>query len=111
MHKDAILVDDGVATGLSLRAGVMEIRDQNPQKIVVASPIIPDGAYSDLKRIVDEVVALVKPDKDEFLGSVGSYYSTFPQVTDAEVIYLLNNHEETQMNKDIKKVLEATARW
>lgn len=89
--KIAILVDDGIATGLTIRVGILELKHKNPSKIVVAAPIIPRQIFDLLQKEVDEVVALEVPKESEFLGAVGSYYDFFPQVSDEEVIGYLNS--------------------
>lgn len=83
----AILVDDGVATGLSIKAAVKELKYQKPTKIVVAVPVCPRDFAREIRPLVDELVALEIP--EDFLGSVGSYYGEFPQVSDDEVVDLL----------------------
>lgn len=85
--KIAIIVDDGVATGLSIGLAIKEIRTYNPAKIVVAVPIIPDDTAEKLAPFVDELIALEIG--TPFLGSIGQYYREFPQVADEEVIDLL----------------------
>lgn len=85
--KIAIIVDDGIATGMTMMAAIHEISHQNPKKIVVAIPIAPKEIIKELKTQVDEVIVLETP--DNFLRSVGSYYDNFPQVSDGEVINLL----------------------
>lgn len=89
--KLAIVVDDGVATGLTLRAGIKQLQRQHPQKIVIAVPVLPQSVTRILKREVNELVALEIPSDDVYLGSVGAYYDSFPQVSDEEVIDLLTN--------------------
>lgn len=84
----AILVDDGVATGLTIEAAVLEIEHQHPKKIIVAVPIISQDMAQNLRSKVDEVITLDEP--KEFAGSVGTYYENFPQVSDEEVIKLMN---------------------
>lgn len=85
--KLAILVDDGIATGLTMKAAIDEIRSQKPKKIIVAVPVVPRDVFEVLKKEVDTVVALEIP--KDFLGAVGTYYELFPQVDDEEVINLL----------------------
>lgn len=85
--KIAILVDDGIATGLTMRVAIREIRRQHPALVVVAVPIIPRETADMLAREADEVVALDIP--AVFLGAVGAYYEDFRPVEDAEVIRLL----------------------
>lgn len=87
--KIAILVDDGVATGLTMRVGIMELRHRNPKKIIVAVPVIPEKTAEILKSEADEVVALEIAPEYEFLGAVGAYYDYFPQIEDEEVISIM----------------------
>lgn len=90
--KVAILVDDGVATGLTMRAGVMELLHRHPSKIVVAVPVLPLSTAQELRALVDDLVALEIPTDHTFLGAVGAYYDDFTQVTDQEVIKILDLH-------------------
>ncbi len=82
--RTAILVDDGIATGLSIFLAIEELRHQKPEKIIVAVPVVPLDTAEKIKKKVDELVALEIP--ENFLGAVGSYYENFPQVEDSEVI-------------------------
>ena len=85
--KTVILVDDGIATGLTYLTAVDELRKRKPAKIVAALPVMPAEFEETLKKAVDEVVCLLI-DKN-YLGAVGAYYSQFPQVTDEEVIEMM----------------------
>jgi putative phosphoribosyl transferase len=84
--KIAIIVDDGLATGLTMFAAIQEVRHAHPKRVVVAVPVAPPKAVQELQEIVDEVVALhITP----ALGAIGAFYLSFDQVTDAEVIELM----------------------
>jgi putative phosphoribosyl transferase len=84
--KIAIIVDDGLATGLTMFAAIQEVRHARPKKVVVAVPVAPPNTVQELKEVVDEVVALhITP----ALGAIGAFYLSFDQVTDAEVIELM----------------------
>jgi predicted phosphoribosyltransferase len=85
--KTAIIVDDGVATGLTMAAAIKEIAKQNPAELIVAVPVIPHDVAVALKNEADELVALIAP--QYFAGAVGAYYDQFDQVEDSEVIKLL----------------------
>jgi putative phosphoribosyl transferase len=85
--KTAILVDDGIATGLTMEAAIRAIRGQQPEHVVVAVPVVPADTAAKLAREVDDVVALDVP--RDYLGAVGAYYDEFRQVSDEEVIALL----------------------
>lgn len=96
-NKTIILVDDGVATGLSIRLAIKELRHGNPAKIIVAIPIIPKDALGALKEEADELVFLDAP--TFYLGGISAYYDDFPQVSDDMVINLLRS-----INKDSSKI-------
>lgn len=86
--KVAILVDDGIATGLTMKAAIQDARSRRPAKLVVAIPVVPADTARRLQAMVDDLVAL---DIDEYyLGAVGAYYDDFGQTTDEEVIALLS---------------------
>ena len=86
--KTVILVDDGIATGLTMRAAVQYVRALKPEKIVVAVPVSPSDSVHELKKVADEVVVLEQP---EMFMAIGSHYEEFPQVTDEEVIEMLKD--------------------
>jgi len=85
--KTVILVDDGIATGLTMMLAISEIKHLEPKKIVVAIPVIPADTAEKLKKEIDELVA-IDIDKN-YLGAVGAYYEFFPQIEDEEVINIL----------------------
>ena len=84
--KTFILVDDGIATGATMRAAVAWARKKHPQRIVVAAPLAPPEFIPSLKPNVDDVVILETPHD---FRAVGQFYDDFPQVTDEEVVELL----------------------
>lgn len=86
-NKIAIVVDDGVATGLTLRASLHFLRDEKLKELVVAVPVAPHDFMDILRAEADKVVVL--KDERAYLGAVGAYYQNFPQVSDEEVIELL----------------------
>ena len=93
--KLAILVDDGIATGLTMRAAIRDLKNRHPIKIVVAIPVMPSDTAKILNSEVDDVVALlVDP---HYQGSVGSYYSYFYQLCDDEVILLLSKLDKDNL--------------
>jgi predicted phosphoribosyltransferase len=85
--KTAVIVDDGIATGLTMRAAILEIKSRHPARIVIAIPVAPAESVAELEPLVDEVVGLEISDR--FLGSVGAYYSDFTQVSDDQVVDML----------------------
>jgi putative phosphoribosyl transferase len=94
-ERVAIVVDDGLATGATMRAAVRALRDQGAKAIVVAVPIAPRETCEALRREVDEVVCLATP--DPFMA-VGLWYRDFAPVGDDEVRVLLA--EETEGRPD-----------
>ena len=83
-----ILVDDGLATGSTMRAAVRAVRQERPRGIVVAVPVAPWTACRDVQSEVDEVVCLHAP-RD--FDAVGRWYEDFSQITDEEVRELLSD--------------------
>jgi len=89
--KITILVDDGLATGLTMLAAIKAVKSQKPQEIIVAVAVAPKEVVDEINQMVDEFVALNIP--EVFQGAVGSYYQSFPQLTDGEVIKLLKDEK------------------
>ncbi len=86
-NKTAIIADDGIATGLTIKAAIKSLKKENPKKIIVAVPVAPHDIVEELKKDADEIIVL--EDAEYYLGSVGAYYDDFPQVSDKEVVDLL----------------------
>lgn len=84
----AILVDDGIATGSTMRASIAALKKMHAAKIVVAVPVGPPDTIDNIKQEVDEVVCLYTP--SSFMA-VGQFYDQFPQTSDEEVVELLRN--------------------
>lgn len=86
--KTVVVVDDGIATGLTLRAAIAGLKAEKPKKIVVVVPVAPDDSAAEIETEVDEFTCLVR---DKFYrGAVGSYYEYFEQTEDSEVVELLD---------------------
>jgi len=85
-HRTIIIIDDGIATGSTLKAALSTIKQQQPERIVVAVPVAPPQIRQELKREVDEVVCLLSP---ENFYAIGLWYNDFSPTTDAEVSNLL----------------------
>lgn len=84
--KTVIVVDDGVATGATLRAALVVLRERGVARLVVALPVAPAEILDELRRLADEVICLETP--SPFLA-VGAHYGVFDQVSDQEVIRIL----------------------
>lgn len=91
--KVAILVDDGIATGLTMQVGIQELKGKHPKSIIVAVPVAPKSTAKLIKGMVDDLVGIVIDD-EWFLGAVGAYYDDFNQTEDEEVIELLGTKTE-----------------
>jgi predicted phosphoribosyltransferase len=85
--KIVIVVDDGLATGATMRAAAMALRAQNPAAIVTAVPVAAPRTCASLQRVVDRVVCVYTP---EPFHAVGLYYQNFEQTGDDEVRRLLS---------------------
>jgi putative phosphoribosyl transferase len=84
--RTAIVIDDGVATGATTRAALQATRRRKPKRLVLAVPVAPTDALSALRSDADDVVCL---EDHEFFGAIGLYYRDFRQVSDEEVIKIL----------------------
>ena len=84
--KTALVVDDGIATGATMRAALRAVRRRQPSRLVLAVPVAPAETVESLRSEVDEVVCLSTP---SFFGAIGYFYHDFRQVDDDEVRRLL----------------------
>jgi len=80
--KTAIIIDDGIATGATVRAAIYATRRAHPKRIVIATPVAPIDTVAALRKEADEVVVLEEP---EYFGAIGYYYQDFSQLTDDQV--------------------------
>src|SRR5205823_4466878 len=86
--KTVILIDDGLATGATMRAAVKALRQRGAAKIVVAVPVGPPDTCHEIEEQTDETICLSTP---EFFQAVGQYYEDFSQTTDEDVRELLTS--------------------
>lgn len=84
--RTVILVDDGLATGATMRAAAAALRQQNPKRLVVAVPVAAPETCDDFRDEVDDIVCAITP---EPFYAVGAWYADFSQTTDEEVRELL----------------------
>jgi len=84
--RTVIVVDDGIATGATVRAALAVVRAQHPKRLVLATPVVQDSVAADLARDVDELVAPLTPTS---LYAIGLWYDEFPQLTDENVKEIL----------------------
>lgn len=93
----AIVADDGIATGATIKAALRAIRRREPARLVLAAPVAPPETVEALRQEVDAVHCLETP---EFFMAIGIFYENFHQLSDDEVVKLLAEAEELQ--KDIE---------
>lgn len=84
--RSAIVVDDGIATGATMRAALRAVRKQKPGRVVLAVPVAAADSLALLRGEVDEVICPVVP---AWFGAVGAFYDRFDQTSDDEVIRLM----------------------
>jgi putative phosphoribosyl transferase len=94
-QRAAIVVDDGIATGATMRAALRAVRRRVPAKLVLAVPVAPADVLEALRSEVDEIICLASP---EDFDAVGSYYDDFRPVEDESVIDLLDRAAEATVS-------------
>lgn len=100
--KTAIIVDDGIATGLTVEAAIRYVRRQQPSRLVVAVPVAQADSIRRLGHLADEIIVL---DSGPFLDAVGAHYRSYPQVTNEEVMRLLR-----EVHRDIQQTTTRRAK-
>jgi len=85
--RTAIVVDDGIATGATIRAALRATRKRNPERLVLAVPVAPTESLDELRGEADDVVCL---EDYELFDAIGFYYRDFRQLADEEVVDILN---------------------
>ncbi len=88
-RKDIILVDDGIATGMTVKAALGSLRNENPSSITLAVPVMPADRLEDFRKLVDRLVVLHAP---EIFSAVGQFYDEFSQTSDEEVLKILKDY-------------------
>lgn len=89
--KVVILVDDGIATGATTLAAIRFLKRHGAKKIILAVPVASEEAVERVKREIRGIGEIVVLETPEYFQAVGQFYQDFKEVTDEEVIYLLNN--------------------
>jgi len=84
--KVVILVDDGIATGATMRAAIAAVRADHPLRVVVATPVAAPETLDQISRLADDVVCLSAPTD---FSAVGRHYASFPQLGDEDVRAIL----------------------
>ncbi|HEX7483222.1 MAG TPA: phosphoribosyltransferase [Candidatus Bathyarchaeia archaeon] len=92
---DVIVVDDGIATGSTMKAALASVKNRGASSITVAVPVGPPSTIEELEKMSDRVVCLFTP---EFFQAIGEFYKDFSQTSDEEVIGLLQENKRN-LNK------------
>ncbi len=87
-NTTVILIDDGLATGLTMEVAIKAVKSQKPQKIIIAVPVAPPKTIEKLKSQVDDIVVLKS---EPLFFAVGQFYENFPEITDEEVKNILKS--------------------
>lgn len=87
-----IIVDDGMATGVTARVAVQSVRQAQAEKVVLAVPVAPAGADIEFAGLVDEFVC---PEMPAYFHAIGQFYDSFEQTTDEEVLALLEQARQS----------------
>jgi predicted phosphoribosyltransferase len=95
--KTVILIDDGLATGATMRAATRALRQLSPAKVVVAVPVAAEETCDEMREEVDEIVCAITP---PFFRAVGLWYEDFAQTTDEEVRQLLDRAAAERSGRD-----------
>lgn len=85
--KTVILIDDGIATGATMKAAILALKQQKPAAIILAVPVAASSTCQELASLVDQLICPLQP---TFFNAVGSWYDDFSQTTDEEVHRYLN---------------------
>lgn len=86
--QSVIVVDDGIATGTTVRAALRALRGRKPKRLILAVPVAPEGSLAEIERQVDDLVCLQQPSP---FYAIGQFYADFHQVEDDEVIALMKS--------------------
>ena len=98
--KTAVVVDDGIATGTTVRAALQALRRRKPARLVLAIPVAPPEAIVALRAEVDCLVCLMQP---SYFHAVGAYYADFHQVSDAEVTRIMDQSREMDAHSAVSQ--------
>lgn len=92
--KTVLVVDDGIATGATMRAALQLVRDAGPARLIVAVPVAPPDTIKEIEQYCDEVICLESP---RAFRAVGLHYRNFDQVSDATVSAIIERHAQRLM--------------
>lgn len=104
-NKVAVLVDDGIATGITMKAAIQAIQSDWPEKIIVATPVAPHDTIREIKSLVDQVIVI--KDDHEYRGKTSAYFVEYNPVTDFEVVSLLKQSKNfSESNNKVLPILK-----
>ena len=87
LGKKALIIDDGIATGYTVMAAINFLRELKPEKLILGTPVIAPDTLTEMEKLVDELVCVIS---QEPFYAVGRFYKNFTQVSDEEVMTVLN---------------------
>jgi predicted phosphoribosyltransferase len=97
--RDVIIVDDGIATGSTMKAALASVKNRGAKSVTVAVPVGPPSTIAELKQRADRVVC---PSTPEFFQAIGQFYDDFNQTSDEEVIALLRRSRQKNTNQPVQ---------
>jgi putative phosphoribosyl transferase len=95
-NREVIIVDDGIATGSTMKAALASVRKSGAKKVVIAIPVGPPSTIRELEKQADRVVCLYNPDS---FYAIGEFYLDFAQTEDGEVTELLKQSKQEMSKK------------
>jgi putative phosphoribosyl transferase len=99
---DVIVVDDGIATGSTMKAALASVKNRGAASITVAVPVGPPSTIEELNEMADRVVCLYTP---EYFKAIGEFYTDFSQTSDEEVIGLMREGKQRPLQKSKRVVV------
>lgn len=104
VNKSVMVVDDGLATGISAKAALAAIKQLSPKQIIFAAPVCSADAVKDLQLVADSIVCVIMPLEFE---AVGKWYEHFDQLSDADVLHLLEEGKKIPYSfNDTSRILK-----
>jgi putative phosphoribosyl transferase len=94
--RNIIIVDDGIATGSTMKAALASVKNRGAKSVTIAIPVGPPSTIGELEKVADRVVCPYTP---EYFQAIGQFYSDFSQTTDEEVIELLKKNRQNKSDK------------
>lgn len=102
-HRVVMIVDDGIATGNTMRYAVEVVRQEQPRCVVIVSPVASMEAVRMLRPLVEDLIVLHTPHD---LGAIGEWYETFEEITDEDVLHILSvglHDEHHSMGRTLRR--------